>query len=253
MEDGFKNKFGFILFILIVIGLATFGFFYTRYTIEEMKNASKQEKEEYKDYKIDEDKDYIYYKNEETISEEGEIYYKDVVINLSTQEMLNENLEKENKIYKNNIRYIQEGDLLSSELKKYDYDNIYSLMFREYKNYEYNNYVSLVLKDYNFSCFDDITFNKTRSYVFDVKTGESLTEEEILEIYHLTMDDVKGAMKTYLEGKQSSVDGTNVIKIDETINELDNYGLYINDYGHLCITYLVKTTQVDYNEDMEVK
>ena len=253
MEDSFKNKLGFIFFVIIVIGLAIGGFFYTRYTIEEMKNTGKQEKEEYKDYKIDKDKDYIYYKNEETISEEGEIYYKDVVINLKTQETLNENLEKENKIYKDNIRYIQEGDLLSSELKKYDYDNIYSLMFREYKDYEYNNYVSLVLKDYNFSCFDDITFNKTRSYVFDVKTGEYLTEEEILNIYHLTMDEVKNAMRTYLEGKQSSVDGTNVIKIDETINELNNYGLYINDYGHLCITYLVKTTQVDYNEDMEVK
>ncbi len=253
MEDGFKNKFGAILFGLFVIFLAVGGFFYTRYTITEMKDDNKKEKEEYQSFKVEEDKDYIYYKDEETISEEGEIYYKNVVINLQTQDVLNETLEKENKIYKENIRYIKDGDLLSSELKKYDYDNIYSLMFREYKNYEYNNYVSLVANDYNFSCFDDITFNKTKGYVFDVRTGEIVKEEDLLYEYHLTMDEVKAIMKTYLEGKQSSVDGTDVIKIDETLNELNNYSFYVNNYGHLCITYLVKTTQVDYNEDMEVK
>ena len=35
-------------------------------------------------------------------------------------------------------------------------------------------------------------------------------------------------------------------------NDFNNYSLYINDYGKLYISYLVKTTQVDYNEVMEV-
>ena len=253
MEDSFKNKFGFITFILIVLALGIGGYFYMQYTIDDMKDSKKAKEEEAVDYKIDKDKDYIYYEDEETISEEGEIYYKNVVINLNTQEVLNETLKKENKIYKDNIRYRSNVEIPTSEIINYDYDDLYSLTFREYKNYEYENYVSLIANDYNFSCFDDITFKDTKGYVFDTKTGKSLTEEEILNIYKLSMEEVKEVMRTYLLNKQSKVDGIEVIKVEETINELDNYSLYINDYGHLCITYLVKTTQVDYNEDMEVK
>ena len=42
-----------------------------------------------------------------------------------------------------------------------------------------------------------------------------------------------------------------LIKIDDTIDNL-NYSLYINDYGRLYVSFLVKTTKVDYNEVMEV-
>ncbi len=253
MEENFKNKFGFIVFVLIVIGLAIGGYFYMNYTIKDVKMGKDKKDEEVIDYKVDKDKDFIYYKDEETISEEGEIYYKNVVINLSTQEVLNELLEKENKIYKDNIKYRSDVNIPTEEIINYDYDNLYSLTFREYKDYTYNNYVSLLVNDFSFSCFDDITFKDTKAYVFDTKTGESLTEEEILSIFGLSIDDVKNKMREYLTGKQSTVDGTEVIKIDETVNNLDNYSIYINEFGHLYITYLVKTTQVDYNENMEVK
>ena len=253
MEENFKNKFGFFTFILIVLGLAVGGYFYMNYTIKDVKMGKDKTKEEVTDYKVDKDKDFIYYKDEETISEEGEIYYKNVVINLSTQEVLNELLEKENKIYKDNIKYRSDVSIPTEEIINYDYDNLYSLTFREYKDYTYNNYVSLLVNDFSFSCFDDITFKDTKAYVFDTKTGKSLTKEEILSIYSLSMDDVKNKMREYLTGKQSTVDGTEAIKIDETVNNLDNYSIYINEFGHLYITYLVKTTQVDYNENMEVK
>ena len=192
----------------------------------------------------------FYYEDDEVISDSAEINYRNVVINLKGAEDLTETLKKENEIYKNNIKYIP--DDLNKELIKYNNNNIYSLVFREYKNYEYENLVSLVLNDFNYSCFDDITFYKTKSYVFDTESGKVINENDLLNKYNLNMDNVKEKMRGYLNSKQSTDEGVEVIKIDETIDTLDNYAFYINNYGHLCITYLVKTTQVDYNEDMEV-
>lgn len=249
MEENFKNKLGFTIFILIVLTLAIGGYIFMNYTLNDNnKNENNTKKE---DYRIDKSKDYIYFINDSIISESAEIYYQDVVINLDTQTVLTESLEKENKIYKNSIKYISDNEVIS-EIINYNNDDIYSVTFREYEDYEYDNYVSLLIKDYNYSCFDNITFYKTKSYIFDKSTGKLLTEEDILKIYNTNLDKIKNDMRTYLKSKQATNDGVDVIKIDETIDNLDNYALYINDYGRLFITYLVKTTQVDYNEVMEV-
>ena len=53
MEDNFKNKFGFIVFGLIVITLAIGGYFYTDYVLN--KKDQKLDNEEIISYKIDED------------------------------------------------------------------------------------------------------------------------------------------------------------------------------------------------------
>lgn len=250
MEENLKNKLGVWAFVIIIMILAIGGYFFTNYILQEPTEKETNQKEKV-NYKIDKDKDYIYFTNEEVISEGAEIYYKDVVINLSTQTVLTEALEKENKIYKNNIKYITETNLMSNELINYNNDNLYALTFREYKIYEFDNYVSLIINDYNYSCFDLITFNKSKSYVFNTETGELLTEDDILKIYNTNIELIKEKIKTNLLEKQSVVDNVEVINIDETITNL-SYGLYINEYGILYVSYLVKTTQVDYNEIMEV-
>ncbi len=252
MEENFRSKLGFTIFILLVVFLAVGGYFFTDYLINEKEIKAKEKENEKINYKIDTTKDYIYYENESTISKDAEIDYKDVVINLNTQTVLNESLRKENQIYKHNIDYISNHEGLNKDLYTYDNDNIYSLTFRTYENYEYDKYVSLLIKDYDYSCFDYINYNKTKAYVFNTETGKELKESEILDIYDLDMNNIKEQIRKYLEGKQTKEDGVEVLKIDETINELSDYSLYINNYGRLCISYLVKTTQINYNEDMEV-
>lgn len=255
MEENLKNKLGFWVFTLIVLFLAVGGYFFTDYVLININNKDEtQEKEELKDYKVDKTKEYIYYKNEEVISEgtEGaEIYYKDVVINLSTQEVLNEALEKENKMYKNNIKYISQMNLISGEIINYNNDDLYALNFREYETYEFDKYVSLVINDYYYSCFDLITFDKSKSYVFNTENGKLLTEEEVLNMYNQNMEGIKEKIREKLIASQTIINEVEVIKIEDTLNMTD-YALYINDYGKLYISYLVKTTQVDYNEIMEV-
>lgn len=253
MEENFKNKLGLTMFILLILGLGVGGYFFTNYIInlEDVKEEDQKNQEENISYKIDEKKDYIYFINEEVISEKAEIFYKDVVINLTTQNTLNERLKKENQIYKNNIIYLDEKDLLNSEIVKYNYDNIEALTYREYDNYQYDKYLSLVIRDYNFSCFDKMTFNESKSYIFNIENGKLLEEEEILDLYNTNLENIKEDIKDYLEKEQSLVEEVEIIKIDDTINNL-NYAFYINNYGDLYISYLVKTTEVDYNEIMEV-
>ena len=250
MEENFKGKFGFILFIFIILFLAIGGFFFTKYVLSEKKE---EVKEEVTDYKIDKNKDYIYYTDNETISEEAELEYMNVIINLKGQETLTNSLKEENERYKNNVKYISDQTELPSEIINYNNDNIYALTYRTYENYEFDKYVSLVIKDYNYSCFDLLTFTSTKSYVFDTTTGKLLEESDILNKYNTTIDKIKEQMKEYLNSKQTKVEDVDLIKIDETINELNNYSLYINEYGRLYISFLVKSNKEDYNDSMEVR
>lgn len=254
MEENFKNKLGFWTFFFIVAFLAIGGYFFTDYILNnKIEDKTKDNKKEQIDYKIAKDKDFVYFTNEESIIDEdgAEVYYKDVIINIKGQENITEILEKENKIYKNNIKYLDDMELLSDELITYNYNNIYALTFREYKVYEYNNYVSLVIDDHNYSCFDLNTFISTKSYIFNTNKGKLLTDEEVLSLYNLTINDVKNKIRDKLNNTQEMVDEVELIKIEDTINNL-NYSLYINEYGRLYVSFLVKTTQVDYNEVMEV-
>ena len=254
MEENFKNKLGFWMFFVIVLFLAIGGYFFTDYILNVKEEVSKNNKKEEKiNYKIDEEKNYIYFQNEKSIIDEDdvEVYYKDVIINIKGQENITEILENENKKYQGNIKYLSDMELLSEDIITYNYNNIYALTFREYKVYEYNDYVSLVIDNHNYSCFDLNSFASTKSYVFDISEGKLLTNEDVLNLYDVNMNHIINKIKEKLTNDQQVVDEVELIKIDETINDL-NYSLYINEYGRLYISFLVKTTQVDYNEIMEV-
>lgn len=252
MEENLKSKLGFFLFFFFVLFLAFGGYCYLKYMKYEEKNKNKNEEVVTVNHKIDDDKDFIYFVNEETISEKGELYYKDIIINLDTQTTLSEALGKENQIYKINIKYISEMEIMNNSLITYNYDNIYSLTFRKYDTYEFGKYISLLVRDYDYSCFDGVTFNDSKSFVFNTENGELIQENELLNMYNLNIDSVKEKVNIYLNAKQSKVNGVDVIKIDETIDGLNANSLYINEYGHLTISYLVKTSQIDYNEITEV-
>ena len=223
MDENFKGKFGFILFIFIILFLAIGGFFFTKYVLSEKKE---EVKEEVTDYKIDKNKDYIYYTDNETISEEAELEYMNVVINLKGQETLTNSLKEENERYKNNVKYISDQTELPSEIINYNNDNIYALTYRTYENYEFDKYVSLVIKDYNYSCFDLLTFTTTKSYVFDTTTGKLLEESDILNKYNTTIDKIKEQMKEYLNSKQTKVEDVDLIKM--IVWRLDNGFRYRN-------------------------
>ncbi len=249
MEDSFKGKFGFIIFIIIVLFLAIGGFFFTKYVLSEKDESPK---EKITDYKIDKKQDYIYYTDNETISEDAELEYMNVVINIKGQETLTNSLKEENERYKNNVKYISDQGELPSEVINYNNDNIYALTYRTYENYEFDKYVSLVIKDYNYSCFDLLSFSHIKSYIFDTSNGKLIKEEEVLKKYNTDIETIKSQIKEYLNADQKKIEENGII-VDETINNFNNYSLYINEYGRLYISFLVKSDKEDYNDSMEVR
>ena len=241
MEENLKSKLGFGIFILFILFLIIGGYILTQKVINEDFHFFNNQENRIKSCKIDQDKDYIYFINESAISEKANLIYKDVVINIKGEEELTKNLERENKENKSTIRYISDNDYNIEY--EYNYDNLYSLYHRNYEVYEFDNYVSLIIKDYTYSCFKFLTFKGAKSYVYNTLDGKRLSENDLLDKFNKSMDEIKNKIKDELLKSQTYDNGEAVIKIDETLNNFNNYALYVNDLGKLSITYLVKSIE----------
>ena len=90
-----------------------------------------------------------------------------------------------------------------------------------------------------------------KGYVIDIKKGKIITNEELLNKYNLSEEDIKNKVSTKLDESQSTLeDGTEVINKEETLNNLfENYTLYI-DGSNLYISYIVKSNFVNYNDNV---
>lgn len=251
MEENFKNKLGLFLFIFIILFLLIGGYFFQDYVLNDHTKKEESAKSN-RNYKIDKKKDYIYYENEGYISEEAEIEYKDIVINIEGQEVLSETLNKESKMFKDNIQYITDHPELIEDAIHYRYDNIYSVKFKNYKNYEHGKYVSLIVDDFKYDCIDNVQILSTKTYVFDVKEGTEVDPVNLMGEFEITEEDIKNSVREYLIQKNSAEEKQTEYKIDETINGLDFNNLIVNEFGKLSISYIVKTSDTDYNEVTEV-
>lgn len=254
MKKDKSGKIGFIIFLIFIIGLILGGqYLYDKTLKHDIRNKENNNSNTSNvDYRIDKTKEYFYFTNEEVISEQAEIYYKDIVINIKDQVHIANSLNSENKIYKENIKYIKDQEMLLEEMINYNNDGLYMLEYREYETYKYENYVSLVVKDYLYDCFDQSTIKNIKSYVFDINTGKLLTNEDIFEKFNTNIDNIKDNIRTKLTEKQEIVEEVELIKIDDTLNSFENYGTYVNDVGNLVVTYLVKSSQIDYNDSITI-
>lgn len=259
MNDIRNGKIYAALFILSLVLLIVGGYFLTvkvmsedkktPTTIPDEETASKTET-----LKINKDKDFIYFENSDSKSLEHEIIYQDIVLNFQSSntniiEKLNNEMNELRKTYKK----ISEQTITAEEEEKilYKEDDIYSATFRKYTRYFYKNYASLLVEEYDYNCFNGSTFKNSQSYVFDVSNGKTISKNELLNNYNKSIDSIKSTIKEKLEKNQTIVEEQELIDITATLNSLDNeenYALYINKSGFLCISYLVKTTQVDYND-----
>ena len=113
--------------------------------------------------------------------------------------------------------------------------------------------MSLVISDSIYDCFKGIyDYTNVKSYIFDTKNNERVSNVDILNKNNKTMTEVKDKIRKKLE---KDVINDENIKIDETIENLsneDSYGLYIDDDGNLFIKYVVKSNNLNYNESMMI-
>ena len=251
-----KNIFGMIFLTLIILVFTVGGYFFMNYMTKNVKPEEKNKEliKEIRDLRSDKTKDYIYYENGEEILEEEEITRDEAVLNFTTLTSLNTTLrEEEKKIYQN-IKYVKDVDLplTDSEGKEITYkendEGIYSLQYRNYENLKFGDFVSLVVVDFDYDILNGSVPYAVKSYVININEGKVLSEEELLNKYSLTMDNVKDKIRDRLKDTQVLGEDDNVvIDIEGTISDL-KYTLYINKQGKLAASFIVKSPQINYND-----
>ena len=243
MNSEEKNLSGIILFIIIILVIGIGGFFLITH-----KNNNKQENNntEEKSIKIDENKSYIYFTNEIILSEHNELVYKDININMNSNDAkeLQTTLNNQMNAIKNNVIKIEDANVnIDKSLVE---DGIYEAEMIDYIVNESNKYVSLTVHNYIYRALDDENENSTSKfnyYVFDIKTGKLLENKDILVKENITDQEIRSKIRNYLKDDDS-------VDIDATLNT--NYYLTITKNGKIVINTLVKTNNNDYNVSIEM-
>ena len=235
-----SNQIKVYIFIIIVL-VFIFGGFYLMKKSESLKNEVNQTISEEKDtdIRIDKTKEYIYFTNLNVIESELDIEYKDIVINFEDKENIQNEINIENKEFSESVKYDESNE-------KAIYNHLVSAKFNKFDIFYYSNYISIVKNTYSFDYENLVTFIQSKAYVFDKKTGKLYNNDELLSIFNINKDDIKGVITTYLNDQNLITD--NPINVDETINNISNYELYVDKLGRLVVTILVKAEQSNYND-----
>ena len=248
-----KNFISSILFVAFILFLIIGGFFLTKYlTSDEQKDKIKQEA--INTFKVDNEKELIYFDNETTISEDPEIIYKDVVINLKEADTVNEILHSKMESIRSSVKKISESEVDKSREILNEESDIFYALERNYVTYESTKYLSLLITDGEYSCYTGSTIKSQKTYTFSLSNGKQISNQTLLGFHELDIDEVKEKVREKLNQDQVEFGEENTILIDDTVNSIttDDAALYINRAGKLCISFIVKTTQESYNDTIEL-
>lgn len=259
MQEESSNYLGFGMFFLFIVLIVFVGSALLFWNVYKAKNdkvildnndviiSDKNKK--------DKDKDFIYFTDEETISENLSIVNKYPIINLNSNDA--KSITNEIKEYVDTIKStLQKLDSVSVTCDYGEFDNIYKTRFLDYGIYSYQEYITLLIRESEYNCVDGISASsKVKSYTFNVLTGERLEFNELLLKYNTTLTNVIEKVRKNLQENQTIIDEIPTIQIEETINALkeqETFVIYLDEFGDLNINYVVKTSGVDYNDTITI-
>lgn len=236
-----KNGWKFIVFAIIVLIIIVGGFFLMQKSFpkENITKVANKTSKKAKDIRIDKNKDYIYFENNETIAHDLDIEYKDVIFNFKNYESIQKQLNDETKEYKDAL-------VIDEELEEADFDNVVKATYKTYEYYLYDNYISLVVNYYHFDREDLISYLDSDTYVFDKERGNRYTEDELLAKFNLTKEDVINKITNHITDQNLLTDEE--LDADASIEVIDDYAIFVDRSGRLSISIVVKNDQKDYNE-----
>lgn len=257
MQEEGSNYLGFGLFffliVLIIVGCSVLLFFNVRSKNREKMVSSDNEVTVSDRNKVDKGKSFIYFTDEEVLSEELNLTYKRPVINLKGDSVKDINEEIKNYVG------VTKGTLQKGSSESCQYNetaNILKTNFLEYATYTFQEFATLLIRESEYSCEDGFSStSKVKSYTFDVLSGERVSFQALLTKYGTTLTNVLEIVRNHLNEEQTIVEETPTILIEETIGALkeqETYVLYIDEFGDLILNYVVKTNSVDYNDTIVV-
>ena len=258
MREESNAYLGFGCFFLFILGIVIVGsllLYQSKKEKLEGQTFYEEQDVKHENKKVDQTKDFIYYEEEEVISQELSFVYKYPVVNLNS-----EDARKVTAIIKDLVDQ-KKASLLRIDAKPEDVScttstDIYQAEIVDFGVFSYENYITLVVYVSPYSCESGLsTIVEMQSYIFDVTTGELVSNEELLKKYRTTLAEVKLLIREDLMENQTYVEGIPYILIDETITSFKenvNTILYMDESGELVMKYVVKTNGVDYNDTISI-
>lgn len=256
MERIDKSILSMVIFLAVVLFIAIFGFFAIKNNPH--RQAKKEPKIEVNDYqaiKVKPDEEFIIYRNPQVISEELEIYYQELEINInhSLATSVASELNAQTQAYASKVAYISQTKVPANTVLT-NIDDIYYAPVREYHSYLNQHYLILNVHDYEYYATGINNPTKDQYFIFDLNDGSLVTAEQLLNIYGITRTTLIRRLNTYLQEKANL--NPDLIKLNETVAQFsnpDNIKLYIAADGHLMANILVITNEINYNDNIIVE
>ena len=237
-----EKNLGSILIFIFVIALIAFGGYYLINNNEEVKlDDNTNEK---KSIKIDEDKDYIYFTNEESLSKKESLIYKDINININTDDAkkLQDELNNNMKNIKGEVSKISDQKELniSADLLQ---DDIYEAKMIDYEEIKSDKYITLSVNTYTYKYDEGAINSNLKFYVFDILDGKLLTNRDILSKENISDQQVRTKIRDYIKNDDS-------VDIDATLAR--DYTLTVSKDNKIIINTIVKSLDNEYMIDIEM-
>ena len=230
-----KNYLSVTIFVLIIFILLLGG----NYLI---KNRDKAETSKLVDTRKDKTEEYVYFSDSNTVSEDLDLVYNTIHINIDSQDAkrLEEELNAEmtkayNSIKKTSAVSFDKKDIVY-ELD--DNNDIYEADYLKYDVLDNDNYLTIGVIKGHVNITSDIDNNTLKYYTFNKKYGHIMSVEEIKNVGKIKDSDIENTKKTYLEDKEDT--------------KINSYELYIDKYGNVRMNMLVNSGNITYNDTVKI-
>lgn len=237
ITDRQNSKLTFFIFILVIIGLTVLGYFLIK-----KPDISEKILDDTETLEIDKTKNIVYYDNIDVISSEAQLEYKDIHINLNSDDARELETKLNNNMNKIRGKYTKLEDNSNQEIIN-EADGIAEAQIIDYNTFNSTNYVTIEVNEYEFLASAMTFDNKLTYYCLDKRSGKLLTNQIIMKQENLSADTIRTKIYDHIKDNDE-------IDIDVTMN--NPYTLYYNEYGKVKANIIVKIGDINYNDNVEI-
>lgn len=237
ITDRQNSKLTFFIFILVIIGLIVLGYFLIK-----KPDISEKILDDTETLEIDKTKNIVYYDNIDVISSEAQLEYKDIHINLNSDDARELETKLNNNMNKIRGKYTKLEDNSNQEILN-EADGIAQAEIIDYNTFNSTNYVTIEVNEYEFLASAMTFDNKLTYYCLDKRSGKLLTNQIIMKQENLSADTIRTKIYDHIKDNDE-------IDIDVTMN--NPYTLYYNEYGKVKANIIVKIGDINYNDNVEI-
>ena len=196
-----KNYLSVTIFILIVFVLLLGGNYLIR-------NKGQKPTTKIIDIRMDSSKDYVYFTDSKTVSEDLDLVYNTIHLNIDSKDakelenLLNEEMDKAQKSIKTLDEVVIDKKDIVYELD--DDNKIYEADYLKYDILESDNYITVGTIKGHINITSDEDNNTLKYYTFSKKDGHIMSLDEIKSAGKITNNSIEKAKENYLKDKEDT-------------------------------------------------